>query len=143
MAQAHPISRLGDWEGYEVSALDEFAIHKGHRYATVVVEPTRKRVLWIGRGRGRKDVRPFFKLPGVERCARLRAAVMDMNAIYELEVRQHCPNAAVVYVLRDALRPATAALPRGGSGFLDTGIGGLRAGHRRDRRNEVHEEAQT
>ena len=32
---------------------------------------------------------------------------------------------------------------RAGSGFLDTGISGFRAGHRRDRRNEVHEEAQT
>jgi transposase len=88
-----------DLDGLEVIALDEFAIHKGHRYATVIVEPTRKRVLWIGRGRGRKDVRPFFRLLGPARCARLRAAVMDMNASYELEVRRHCPNAAVVFDL--------------------------------------------
>lgn len=88
-----------DLDGLEVIALDEFALHKGHRYATVIVEPTRKRVLWIGRGRGRKDVRPFFKLLGPERCARLRAAVMDMNASYELEVRRHCPNASVVFDL--------------------------------------------
>ncbi len=88
-----------DLAGLEVIALDEFAIHKGHRYATVVVEPTRKRVLWIGHGRGRKDVRPFFKLLGPERCARLKAAVMDMNASYELEVRRHCPNAEVVFDL--------------------------------------------
>jgi transposase len=88
-----------DLEGLEVIALDEFAIHKGHRYATVVVEPTRKRVLWIGHGRGRKDVRRFFRLLGPRRCAQLRAAVMDMNASYELEVRRHCPNAAVVFDL--------------------------------------------
>jgi len=30
---------------------------------------------------------------------------------------------------------------RGGSGFSDTGISGFQAGHRRDRRHEVHEEA--
>jgi transposase len=57
-----------------VIALDEFAIQKGHRYATVIVEPTRKRVLWVGRGRGRADVRPFFDLlgsqPAVNSCAR-------------------------------------------------------------------------
>jgi transposase len=88
-----------DLNGLEVIALDEFAIHKGHRYATVIVEPSRKRVLWIGRGRGRKDVRPFFRLLGPARCAQLRAAVMDMNASYELEVRRHCPNAAVVFDL--------------------------------------------
>ena len=54
--------------GIEVIALDEFAIQKGHRYATVVIDPTRKRVLWVGRGRGREDVRPFFELLGPERC---------------------------------------------------------------------------
>jgi transposase len=88
-----------DLDGIEVIALDEFAIQKGHRYATVIVEPTRKRVLWVGRGRGREDVRPFFELLGSDRCRRLRAAVMDMNASYELEVRRHCPNAAVVFDL--------------------------------------------
>jgi transposase len=41
--------------GIEVIGLDEFAIQKGHRYATVIVEPTRKRGLWVGRGRGRAD----------------------------------------------------------------------------------------
>ena len=88
-----------DLEGIEVIGLDEFAIHKGHRYATVVVEPTRKRVLWIGRGRGREDIRPFFELLGPERCARLKAAVMDMNTGYQLEVRAHCANAALVFDL--------------------------------------------
>lgn len=93
--------RLGpiDLEGLEVIGMDEFAIHKGHRYATVIVEPMRKRVLWVGRGRARTDVRPFFELLGPERCARLRAAVMDMNAGYELEVKQHCPQAAIVFDL--------------------------------------------
>ena len=88
-----------DLDGIEVIALDEFAIQKGHRYATVIVEPTRKRVLWVGRGRGREDVRPFFELLGTARCRRLRAAVMDMNAGYEREVRAHCPNAAIVFDL--------------------------------------------
>jgi transposase len=88
-----------DLDDLEVIALDEFAIQKGHRYATVIVEHTRKRVLWVGRGRGRADVRPFFEWLGPARCRRLRAAVMDMNASYELEVRRHCPNAVIVFDL--------------------------------------------
>jgi transposase len=48
-------------DGIEVIGLDEFAIEKGHRYATVIVEPTRKRVLWVGRGHTREDVRPFLR----------------------------------------------------------------------------------
>lgn len=92
---------LGPIELDEVSviAMDEFAIQKGHRYATVVIEPYRKRVLWVGRGRGRLDVRPFFDLLGPEGCQRLQAAVMDMNAAYAEEVRMHCPNAQVIYDL--------------------------------------------
>lgn len=88
-----------DLDGLEVIGMDEFAIQKGHRYATVIVEPTRKRVLWIGRGRGRADVRPFFQMLGTKRCKLLRAAVMDMNAGYEVEVKQHCPQAAIVFDL--------------------------------------------
>ena len=86
-------------DGIQIIGMDEFAIQKGHRYATVIVEPTRKRVLWVGRGRGREDVRPFFTLLGPTRCAQLKAAVMDMNAGYELEVKAHCPQAAIVFDL--------------------------------------------
>lgn len=60
-------------------AIDEFAIQKGHRYATSVVDPTTRRVLWVGRGRRREDLRPFFELPGRDGCACLEVAVMDMS----------------------------------------------------------------
>ena len=88
-----------DFSDVRVLGMDEFALHKGHRYATVLVEVQRKRVLWVGRGRGREDVRPFFELLGAERCKQVQAVVMDMNTGYELEVRQHCPQADVVFDL--------------------------------------------
>lgn len=88
-----------DLAGVEIIAMDEFALRKGHRYATVVVEPRRKRVLWVGKGRGREDVRPFFLQLGTEGCRRLRAVVMDMNPAYEEEVRAQCPHAEIVYDL--------------------------------------------
>ena len=88
-----------DLSGVTVIGLDEFAIQKGHRYATVIVEPSRKRVLWVGRGRGRDDVRPFFDLLGEAGCRQLQAAVMDMNAGYAEEVQARCPNAQIVYDL--------------------------------------------
>jgi len=88
-----------DLTGVELLAMDEFAIQKGHRYATVIVDPTCKRVLWIGRGRGRKDVRPFFEQLGKAGCGRIRAVAMDMNAGYEREVKARCPNARIVFDL--------------------------------------------
>jgi len=98
--QRHLEQELGpvDLSGVTI-AMDEFAIQKGHRYATVIVEPSSKRVLWVGRGRSREDIRPFFELLGPEGRARLRAAVMDMNTAFDLQVRMHCPQAEVVYDL--------------------------------------------
>ncbi len=85
--------------GLEVIAMDEFAIQKGQQYATCIVNPKNKQVLWVGRGRGREDIRPFFQLLGPERCKALKAVAMDMNGAYEQEVRSHCPNAQIVYDL--------------------------------------------
>ena len=79
--------------------MDEFALHKGHRYATVVLDAQRMRVLWVGEGNSRAAIRPFFEVLGAEGCARIEAVAMDMNTAMDLEVRAQCPNAEVVYDL--------------------------------------------
>jgi transposase len=88
-----------DLSGVELLAMDEFAIQRGHRYATVVIEPTTRRVLWVGRGRTREDIGPFFDLLGQTGCGRIKAVAMDMNAAYANEVRERCPKAEIVYDL--------------------------------------------
>ena len=88
-----------DLDGLEVLAMDEFAIQKGHRYATVIIEPRRKRVLWVGRGRDRACVKAFFELLGPVRCAQVRAVAMDMHSSFISEVQAHCPNAEIVFDL--------------------------------------------
>lgn len=79
--------------------MDEFALFKGHRYATVVLDADSGRVLWVGVGRGRREVRPFFEQLGLQGCSRIQAVAMDMNTAFDLEVKAHCPNARVVYDL--------------------------------------------
>ncbi|MCS7749004.1 ISL3 family transposase [Pseudomonas aeruginosa] len=79
--------------------MDEFALYKGHRYATVAICADTQQVLWIGEGRSREAVRPFFEWLGPQACARIEAVAMDMNTAMDLEVQAHCPNARVVYDL--------------------------------------------
>jgi transposase len=78
--------------------MDEFALHKGHRYATVVSCAETQQVIWVGEGRSRQAIRPFFTWLG-EACAQIQAVGMDMNTAFDLEVQKHCPQAAVVYDL--------------------------------------------
>lgn len=93
--------RHGQFDGRGVSRLvmDEFALHKGHRYATVVMDAQTMRVLWVGEGNSREAIRPFFVLLGEEGCKAIEAVAMDMNTAFDLEVQQHCPQAEVVYDL--------------------------------------------
>lgn len=99
--KAHLEKRLGpvDLRGVTVLLMDEFAIQKGHRYATTIVDPLTKRVLWVGRGHTRESLQPFFELLGPEGCRAIKAVVMDMSAAYEKEVRLHCPQADIVFDL--------------------------------------------
>ena len=78
-------------------AMDEFAIKRGHRYATIFVEPHRKEILWVCRGRAREDIRAFFEKLGEQGRRRLKAVAMDMNGAYEAEVKSQCPRAKIVY----------------------------------------------
>jgi len=91
---------VGDFDPGDVRRLvmDEFALHKGHRYATVVMDADRTRVLWVGEGNSRAAIRPFFEQLG-ERCNQIEAVAMDMNTAFDLEVKRHCPQAEVVYDL--------------------------------------------
>ena len=76
--------------------VDEFALHKGHTYATVVADAETRQVLWVGKGRSRERVRVFFEWFGKRRCKRIQAVGMDMSNSFELEVKMHCPNAEIV-----------------------------------------------
>ncbi|WP_229507420.1 ISL3 family transposase, partial [Pseudoduganella rivuli] len=79
--------------------MDEFALFKGHRYATVVLDADTRRVIWVCEGRSREAIRPFFAWLGKERCRNVLAVAMDMNTAFDLEVKYHCRKAKVVYDL--------------------------------------------
>lgn len=79
--------------------MDELALFKGHRYASVILDADTRRVLWVSKDRTRLSIRPFFQQLGEQGCARIEAVAMDMNTAFDLEVRKHCPNVRVIYDL--------------------------------------------
>jgi len=82
-----------------IIGMDEFAIQKGHRYATVIINLETGAVIWVGRGRSRDAVRPFFKQLGSIACEGIKAVALDCSAAYGNEIKDHCPNAHIVYDL--------------------------------------------
>lgn len=106
-------ARLGPMEASDLSgvrriAIDEFALRRGQRYATLVVDVDTKRVVWIHRGRDAEALGGFFAALGPAGRARIEAVVIDLAQPYVKAVRTHCPEAAIVYDLFHALARYTA-----------------------------------
>jgi transposase len=89
-----------DFTGVKHLAIDEFAVHKGHRYATVVMDLDTRRILWVGKGKSRRDVEPFFELLRQHHASgQIQSVSCDMNAAYPRMVKDHLKGAVVVYDL--------------------------------------------
>lgn len=86
-------------EGYKPRylAVDEFAIHKGHTYATCVMDLETGDVLWVGNGRSKEDFSRFFEEYDNSLLTDVIAVAMDMNASYNVLVEEHLPWAKIVY----------------------------------------------
>jgi transposase len=97
-----------DFSGVRRIAIDEFALHKGQTYATLVADVDTKRVLWVARGRDGSALAGFFAALGPAGCAQLDAVVTDLAAPFVKAVRTYCPRAAMVFDLFHALQRYTA-----------------------------------
>jgi transposase len=108
-------ARLGAMEKSDFSnvrriAIDEFALHRGQRYATLVVDVDSKRVLWVNRGRDAEGLTGFFEALGAHGRERIEAVVIDMARPFVKAVTTHLPRAAIVYDLFHALQRYTASV---------------------------------
>lgn len=88
--------------------MDEFAIQKGHKYATIVMDAETHRALWVCKGKAGADVKAFFELLKEKKLAdKIRSVSMDMNACFPSLVRHYCHNATVLYDLFHVLQMFT------------------------------------
>ncbi len=80
----------------QMIAIDEIAVHKGHRYLTIVLDMVSGAVIFVGDGKGSDALDPFWKK--VKRAkAKIEAVAMDMSPAYISAVSSHLPNAAIVF----------------------------------------------
>jgi len=77
--------------------VDEVAYEKGHKYFTIVREHTKNRVIWIGIGRKKEVLDQFFLELGPSKSAKITVATMDMWDPFIASVKEHCPNADIVF----------------------------------------------
>lgn len=77
--------------------IDETSYKRGYRYLTVVSCLMTGRVVWIGEGKSAETLGQFFSKLGPARCARLEAIAMDMSGSYLKAVKEHAPQADVIY----------------------------------------------
>lgn len=81
-----------------VIGIDEVSRRKGQVYLTVVYDLERKVLLWVGEDRTEEAVRKFFtEEMGRRRCHTLQVVCMDMWAAYAKLVRDHAPNAQILF----------------------------------------------
>ena len=81
----------------EYIGIDEFKLHKGHRYATVVTDLATGRVLFLEAGKSKEQAYHFFARMGDEWMRHVKAASMDMNAQYDSAFRERWPGIRIVY----------------------------------------------
>ena len=83
--------------GLTTLGVDEISFCKGRKFATLVYDLDRARVLWVGSGKGRGHHRSLLQRlvePGTE--ARVAWASCDMSPAYIGAITHHCPKVTLV-----------------------------------------------
>ena len=84
-------------EGLHFIGIDEFSYRKRHHYITVIVDHVAGRVIWAAKGRSSETLAAFFRELGPERAAKIEVVTLDMAEGYIKAVKEHAPQAKIVF----------------------------------------------
>lgn len=97
-----------DLSGVKHLMIDEFSVHRGYRYATVIMDCIERKVLWVCLGKSKKSVQPFFdRLITEGRANQIESVTCDMNAAFPAMARENLPRAKIIYDLFHVMRNFT------------------------------------
>jgi len=89
-----------DLSGITVLGVDEISVGRGYNYWHMISSlegPKGSEVLYVGKGRKKGDLEPFWKWLGKERTKKITHGVMDMAKGFINSFRVHCPAIKIIY----------------------------------------------
>lgn len=81
----------------EYIGIDEFLLHKGHKYATVIMDLKSGHVLYLAHGKKKQTVYDFIDWIGMDWMKHVKAVACDMNSDYKEAFQERCEWIDTVY----------------------------------------------
>lgn len=97
----------------KVIGIDEISRRKGHTYSIVVSDLEEKRPIWFGgEDRSQESMDVFYRELGADKCADIRLAIMDMWKPFSNSLKEHAPQAAILFDRFHVMRHLGEALDK-------------------------------
>lgn len=81
----------------EYLGIDEFLLHKGYKYATLIMDLKTGHVLYLAHGKKKQVVYDFIDWAGEDFMKHVKAVACDMNSDFEEAFKEKCKWIDVVY----------------------------------------------
>lgn len=83
-------------DGVESIGIDEFAVRKGHKYKTIVVDLKSGRILYVGDGRSGESLKKFWNRVR-RKNVKIKYVATDMSDAFINSVRNNAPKAVHIF----------------------------------------------
>jgi len=77
--------------------IDEFKLHNGHKFATIVIDLDNGHILYLAHGKKKQVVYDFINHVGLQWMGHVQAIACDMNSDYQEAFEELCPHIQCVY----------------------------------------------